>query len=110
MCTTENYRLTQQHGVRTLQSTAPDGQCTALLPRTLVPEISYEPGIGTELPVDTNAADDRGARLIVIDDDEAILNLYIEVLQDEGYQVMACDSQTDALECIRRGHPDLVIL
>lgn len=63
-----------------------------------------------EVRMDPYVAENLAARLLVIDDDQAILNLYIEVLEDEGYQVIACESQDDAVACITREQPDLVIL
>ncbi len=51
------------------------------------------------------------ARLIVAIDDEAcLLDLYTEVLQDEGYRVVTCAAKADAIPCVQRELPDVVIL
>ena len=50
-------------------------------------------------------------RLIAaVDDEPLILDMYTEVLQDEGYRVATCHANADALACIQRELPDLVIL
>ncbi len=50
-------------------------------------------------------------RLIVaIDDEASILDLYTAVFQDEGYRVVTCDTKADAVPCVRRELPDVVIL
>ena len=50
-------------------------------------------------------------RLIVAIDGEAcLLDLYTEVLQDEGYRVVTRDAKADAVACVQRERPDVVIL
>jgi two-component system, OmpR family, alkaline phosphatase synthesis response regulator PhoP len=49
--------------------------------------------------------------IVAVDDDQVILDLYREVLEeDEGYRVITCRIQEDAVACVRRERPDLVIL
>jgi two-component system, OmpR family, alkaline phosphatase synthesis response regulator PhoP len=49
--------------------------------------------------------------IVAVDDDQVILDLYRDVLEeDEGYRVITCRMWEDALACVRRERPDLVIL
>ncbi len=50
------------------------------------------------------------ARIVVIDDDRAILALLDTVLREAGYHAIAWDLAQDAHELIRMVQPDLVIL
>jgi CheY-like chemotaxis protein len=106
----ECYRITEHLNTGMHQSALPIEQGTALIPSMPVPATQRIMTMSSGLRIGPLAADDKPMRIIVIDDDQAILNLYVEVLQDEGYQVIACDSQADAVECIRREQPELVIL
>ncbi len=50
-------------------------------------------------------------RLVVAIDAEAtILDLYTEILQEEGYRVVTCGAKADAIPCVQRELPDVVIL
>jgi CheY-like chemotaxis protein len=48
--------------------------------------------------------------IAVIDDDQSVRELFTEVLEDEGYRVVPCASRADAVSCVQRAHPDVVIL
>lgn len=48
--------------------------------------------------------------ILVVDNSAAILELLDLALQDFGYQVLACQTTTSALECLRSTAPALVIL
>ena len=49
------------------------------------------------------------AQLLVIDDDAVTRELLTEVLQSEGYHVVACDSGSNALQRAEREHFDLAV-
>lgn len=50
-------------------------------------------------------------RVLVVDDDHAIRGFLAEALLDEGFEVRAAASGTQALEAIRKGwRPDLILL
>lgn len=48
--------------------------------------------------------------VVVIDDDAAYVGMMVELLGDEGYRVESCASEHEALSCIDRYKPDVVIL
>jgi two-component system KDP operon response regulator KdpE len=51
-----------------------------------------------------------GARVLVVDDEPAILRAVRAVLNGQGYQVETADSGLQALERAAHGHPDLILL
>ena len=51
-----------------------------------------------------------GRRVLVIDDDEAILGFIRDVLTDEGYQVLEAIDGAEALSEASREPPDLILL
>ncbi len=50
------------------------------------------------------------ARILVVDDDEQLTNLLTLVLEGEGYSVIAASDAAGAIEQVRRGAADLVVL
>jgi CheY-like chemotaxis protein len=48
--------------------------------------------------------------IAVIDDDPPTTEFISELLEDEGYRVVTCMSQVDAVAIIQRERPDLVLL
>jgi DNA-binding response OmpR family regulator len=50
------------------------------------------------------------ARILIIDDEQHVLDLYSEELKEDGYDVLTMDSGRDALYWIGKVQPDLVIL
>jgi DNA-binding response OmpR family regulator len=49
-------------------------------------------------------------RILVVDDEKNICELYRMDLEDEGYSVTVTDSGKEALEMVDRDPPDLVVL
>src|SRR5690242_4713012 len=49
-------------------------------------------------------------RIVVIDEDTAILDMFCDVLADEGIDTVPCLHHADALACVRDTAPDAVIL
>lgn len=49
-------------------------------------------------------------RILVVDDDDTVRQLVSRILGASGYAVDAAGNGEDALERIRAGHPDLVVL
>jgi CheY-like chemotaxis protein len=52
----------------------------------------------------------RSRRVLVVEDDEAIRQTLIDVLQDDGYTVDGAHDGVDALQQMERRRPDLVLL
>ena len=50
------------------------------------------------------------AKILVVDDEPAIRELIVAVLEDEGYQAIGAGSGTRALELIPSERPDLVLM
>src|SRR6267378_6655114 len=54
------------------------------------------------------SSSDRG-RILVVDDDQRILDLLVELLEQEGYEVSAAKDGAEALELALSFGPDVVI-
>lgn len=50
------------------------------------------------------------ARVLVVDDDPAILKVLVQTLQLEDYEVVQANNGEEALEVLSRETPDLVVL
>ena len=50
------------------------------------------------------------ARIVVVDNDSTFVYMVEELLEDEGWETASCLEGETAMECIKREHPDLVIL
>jgi two-component system, OmpR family, phosphate regulon response regulator PhoB len=50
------------------------------------------------------------ASILVVDDDDQLLSLLVLVLEGEGYRVISTDSAEGALDEVRKGSADLVVL
>jgi len=49
-------------------------------------------------------------KILVVDDEENIRNLYKAELSDEGYNVITAEDEEDALDMVRKESPDLITL
>jgi two-component system, response regulator, stage 0 sporulation protein F len=49
-------------------------------------------------------------RILVVDDDEGLRDLYEETLSDEGYDVLTAENGKEALQKLEKEKPDLVVL
>ncbi len=49
-------------------------------------------------------------RVLVVDDEEHICELYKMELEDEGYSVTIADSGKEALEAVETASPDLIVM
>jgi DNA-binding NtrC family response regulator len=47
---------------------------------------------------------------LVVDDDQSMLDLFADILGDEGYRVLTCLLTADISTSIKRAQPDLVIV
>ena len=52
----------------------------------------------------------RMPQILVVEDDEAIRGLVCDVLRDDGYAVREASNGVEALERLREGKPDLIVL
>jgi CheY-like chemotaxis protein len=59
--------------------------------------------------MDSGAIPRRGERILVIEDEEALLDLIEDVLQHEGYETGRATNGKDGFERMREGSFDLVI-
>jgi len=48
--------------------------------------------------------------ILVVEDDDAIRGLVTELLRDDGYQVQEATNGAEALDQVRAGRPDLIVL
>jgi len=48
--------------------------------------------------------------IVIVEDDQAIRDLVSSFLQDEGYRIRTCSTTADAVACVTRELPSLVIL
>lgn len=51
-----------------------------------------------------------GKRILIVEDEEDILNLYMDILREEGFDVEGAENGKEALEKFGTGEYDLVIL
>jgi DNA-binding response OmpR family regulator len=49
-------------------------------------------------------------KVLVVDDDEGLRDLYKEELKDEGYEVLTAKNGKEALQALGKGRPDLIVL
>ncbi len=52
----------------------------------------------------------KKAKVLVVDDNEANLELFIDFLAVGGYESLHASNGEDAIEIVRKEHPDLVLL
>jgi len=50
------------------------------------------------------------ARILIVDDHNSFREVLVRALDDEGYQVTQASTAAEAIEAVRRDHPDLVLL
>jgi DNA-binding NtrC family response regulator len=61
-------------------------------------------------PVPTNSSDHSSVRILVIDDEETLRDSCASVLRVEGYQVSVCGRGEEALQLVKRGGYDVVMI
>jgi DNA-binding response OmpR family regulator len=49
-------------------------------------------------------------RVVIVDDDPDFTHLVGELLRDQGYEVVSCDDDKGALQCVIDAEADLIIL
>jgi CheY-like chemotaxis protein len=49
-------------------------------------------------------------KILVVDDDEGLRELYKEILIDEGYEVLTAKNGKEALQRLEKEKPDLIVL
>ena len=52
----------------------------------------------------------KKAKVLVVDDNESNLELFMDFLDVGGYEALSASNGEDAIEIVRREHPDLVLL
>ncbi len=52
----------------------------------------------------------KKSRILLAEDEEDQLSLFKDILEEEGYEVIACSNGIQALEHIHRDVPDLLVL
>jgi two-component system sensor histidine kinase NreB len=52
----------------------------------------------------------KATHILLVDDDPAILDIFSQILQAQGYQVSRASTGQEGLEATRQKHPDLVLL
>jgi putative two-component system response regulator len=60
--------------------------------------------------IDTTAGITRRTRVLVADDTESVRALFRKLLAAEGHDVMAVQDGAEALEAVRKHHPDVILL
>ena len=50
------------------------------------------------------------SKILLIEDDQAIVENLSAFLKEEGFEVTAADGQTKAMEILESGRPDLILL
>ena len=52
----------------------------------------------------------KAATILVVDDDDSIRSLLHQELGEAGYEIVEASNGKEALECVRKQRPDLIIL
>src|SRR5215471_11696450 len=60
--------------------------------------------------VDSPSPQDRRWKVLIVDDDRAVVHLVERALAPQGYQFLSAADGSAALTAIRDHHPDLVIM
>lgn len=50
------------------------------------------------------------AKIIIVEDNEFNMRLFSDLLHSQGHQVIECPEGLDALELVKKEHPDLVLM
>ncbi len=58
----------------------------------------------------SSTAEDRGARILVVDDEHSIVDAVSTALRYEGFEIETAATGRDALDAVRSSPPDLVVL
>jgi signal transduction histidine kinase/FixJ family two-component response regulator len=62
------------------------------------------------VPVTTpDAAPERRARILVVDDEDQVVQIFRDLLTQQGYEVVSCDNGDDAITTVTTGRFDLVL-
>ena len=92
-------------GAISVDSRPGEGSCFALLfPRYIGEDVRQQKQI--------QAADQHsvfGARILVVDDEQDLRELYCEILEQHGYRVLTAASAQEALQCLEQQEIDLLI-
>jgi two-component system NtrC family sensor kinase len=105
-----SYGIVEQHGGRLSVESEPGRTVFTLeLPAATSPE--PEPGVGAETAraADRARALGRGRRVLVVDDEAAIVELVTSVLDDQGWCVDVASGGRAALERLQQTHYDLIL-
>ena len=71
---------------------------------------SMEPTQTPPVPADTNPANPHAKRILLVEDDDALANVYNTRLQAEGFDVRRVSNGEEALAAALNYKPDLVLL
>jgi signal transduction histidine kinase/CheY-like chemotaxis protein len=105
-----SYGIVEQHGGRLSVESEP-GRTVFTLELPAVTAADPEETAAAE-PTDASgraAALGRGRRVLVVDDEPAIVELVTNVLDDQGWRVDVASGGRAALECLRQTRYDLVL-
>lgn len=50
-----------------------------------------------------------GVKILILEDDASMAEVYAKVLRDEGHYVTVCTRFEDARACLKRSHPDAIL-
>ncbi len=65
---------------------------------------------GTEKPQDKISKKGHKTRVLVVDDDPGITDLFVRILKEEGQDVHTASSGKECVESVKRYDPDVVLL
>jgi signal transduction histidine kinase/BarA-like signal transduction histidine kinase len=103
-----SYGIVEQHAGRLSVETEPGRTVFTLeLPPATARE--PEPGTGPPVAIARGAPSGGGRRVLVVDEEPAIVELVTSVLDGQGWRVDVASGGRAALECLRQTHYDLVL-
>jgi len=104
------YSLARQSGGDTEIDSEPGKGTTVCLLLPLATEETRAADASEPLPRLDKAAGQRGKRIMIVDDDDAVRQVMAENLRSNGYVVCEASSGEDALAALQDNDPDLVVV
>jgi two-component system NtrC family sensor kinase len=105
-----SYGIIKEHGGKIYAQGRRGEGSTFLIEFPVYREVEAEdPAPADSEPLCLEDAGGAGRRILVVDDEPTILDLFIDILGDAGYQVDTADNGAAAAEKVRNNHYDAVV-
>ena len=104
------YGILKEHGGEiTVRNVAPQGACFSVLLPLVAPAASSEAGAPSVAAIAPGRPAHSGIRILLVDDEEAVLEVEREILRERGHAVEVAPSVAGAIEVLARAEVDVVV-